>query len=82
MPTNNQELPISLNVNIGGKEKPELELRRITNDPEVIKIIIRCVYHDEPFLVVPKTRDKMVFVSNLISRGFLKKKANSYEFTF
>ena len=64
--------------------QPAVEIRRVSNDPDMIKQIISCAFHDEAILILPTFRNKLKAISTLIDKGILilNKETQEYEYTF
>jgi hypothetical protein len=64
--------------------QPAVEIRRVTNDPELIKQIISCAFHDEAILILPTFRNKIKAISTLLDKGilYLDEETQEYRYTF
>jgi hypothetical protein len=78
-------VPLSVSLVVSTKEgNPCIEIRRVTNDPELIKAIISCAFHDVPLVVQPTFSNHLRSIRSLIDKGvlFIDKKTGEYKFTF
>ena len=64
--------------------QPAIEIRRVTNNPDLIKQIISCAFHDEAILILPVFRNKIKAISTLIDKGilYLDEETQKYRYTF
>ena len=64
--------------------QPAVEIRRVTNDPKLIKQIISCAFHDEAILILPTFRNKIKAISTLLDKGilYLDEETQEYRYTF
>jgi len=64
--------------------QPAVEIRRVTNNPELIKQIISCAFHDEAILILPTFRNKIKAISTLLDKGilYLDEETQEYRYTF
>jgi hypothetical protein len=63
---------------------PGIELRKRTNDKELIKKLVSCAYHEIPILVLPKFSDRLKSINSLLEKGIIyyDKEKKQYFFTF
>lgn len=67
-----QDLPIEIPVIITHKNgQPAVELRRLTTDTELLKLIIRMAWHEQPIILLPRFNDKMRSLNSLVEKGVL-----------
>lgn len=50
---------------------PQLELRRRTSDNETIKTIINCALHNQPIIVLPSFKNKLMSLNSLVKNGII-----------
>jgi len=74
--------PISIVIS-EKNDKPIIELRKNTSDPEIIKAIISCAFHNRPIIVQPTLNDKVKAIGSLLEKGIIYKgEDGQYYFTF
>ena len=61
--------------------KPAVELRSMTLDPDLIKLLISCAYYGRPIIIMPKFTDTIQSLNSCIEKGILVKQENQYFFT-
>lgn len=61
--------------------KPAIELRALTTDPQIIKGLVSCAYHDVPIIIMPKFYDLTKTLASLIDKGILYKEGEQYYYT-
>lgn len=61
--------------------KPAIELRSLTTNMELIKLIISAAYHNRPIIIMPKFTNKMESLNSCIQKGILYREGNEYFFT-
>lgn len=64
--------------------KPAIELRRLTSDDELIKLIVSAAYYKKPITIQPCFIDTFKGVTSLVDKGILyyNKDEDRYYFTF
>ncbi len=78
----NENLPIQISIIVTEKNNlPCIELRKSTNDINLIKSIITAASQERPLMILPTFRDKMKSLSSLCEKGILHKKKNEFYFT-
>ena len=50
---------------------PIVELRKKTSNPELMKKLITCAFHQTPLVILPKFTDKLNSINNLIEKGII-----------
>lgn len=60
--------------------KPAIELRALTTDPNIIKGLVSCAYHDIPVIVMPKFYDLTKSLASLVDKGILYKDGDQFFF--
>jgi hypothetical protein len=80
---NGSENLITINVQVSNLNgKPCLELRKRFTDPEQVKSIVSCAWHDQGLMFLPVFNDKVNALGSLIQNGILyKSKDGQYKFT-
>lgn len=65
-------------------DKPVIELRKNTSDPEIMKQIISCAFHNKPIIVQPTFTDRLKAMAALQEKGIIYKSDvdQQYYFTF
>jgi hypothetical protein len=65
-------IPFEIGVIILNKnDSPTIELRKSTQDKEMIKKLVSCAYHGIPILILPTFKDRLKSFSNLIDKGII-----------
>lgn len=83
-----QELPFEVKLIISEQHgKPQVEIRRRTTDPEIIKSLIACAFHNIPVIVQPTFTNRLQSLNTLIDKGIiypesLEDGGKEYHFTF
>lgn len=82
--TEQQELiPLKVNVSIHYKDnKICIDLRRTTNDLDLIKQIVSCAFHSRPIIILPQFHDSLQSLNNLIDKGVIYKDFNDGQYYF
>lgn len=76
-------LPFEVNLSISEKNgKPYLEIRRGTDNPEIIKKIIESGLKRNPLIVYPKFTYPMKSIATLIEKGVLWKNPETQQLEF
>jgi hypothetical protein len=77
------EPPLGINANMAFyNKKPVLVLRRVINDPEIIKKIVRSIYYEKYMKMAPRIKDKGIMINAMLKKGIIKKRAdNTYDWT-
>lgn len=77
----NNPFPVSLHL-YERKNKPALEIRRLTQNPNAIKIIIQAALENKPIIVYPIFRCRPIAIARLQQVGVIKfnSKKNNYEY--
>lgn len=66
-------LNVPVNIIMKGTT-PAIEMRKISNDPEIVMSIIDAMINEKPILIIPKTtKNKLVLLSNLIRTGLVSR---------
>jgi len=79
----NIDLPFEVNLSISEKNgKPYLEVRRGTDNPEIIKKIINSALKREPIILYPKFTYPMKSIATLIEKGVLWKNPETQQLEF
>jgi len=86
-PELNESLESSvLVINVLVKEKdgkPAIELRALTQNPDLIKLLIRSAYHNIPVIAMPRFFNVVRSLSSCIEKGILiREEDGRYYFTF
>lgn len=69
-----QIIPFELNLIVTDKNnKPCIELRKVTTNPDIIKLLVSCAYHGQPVTVLPVFKDSMKSLSSLMEKGIIHK---------
>lgn len=63
------------------KGKPAVELRSLTTDLDLIKILIGAAYHSKPVIIMPKFTNVMQSLNSCIEKGILFREDDKYFFT-
>lgn len=50
---------------------PQLELRRRTSDSEAIKFIIECALKNQPIVVLPTFKNRLMSINSMVKTGLL-----------
>lgn len=67
-----QSIPLEMNIIVTDKNnKPMIELRKSTYDPELMKAIIKAAFHDQPILILPTFSNKIFSLGSLVDKGIL-----------
>lgn len=62
---------------------PIIELRKTIADPEIIKEVISCAFHERPLILQPSFTDKIRAINSLLEKGIIyKEQDGQYTFTF
>ncbi len=61
--------------------KPAIELRRLTQDLDIIKKLVSCAYHNQPIILMPHFTDNTQSVASLVEKGILFYENGQYFFT-
>ncbi len=83
--TPNIPIPIRVNVIITQKNsQPCVEIRRATNDQEIIKKIVSAAWKEQPIVVVPTFTNKLKSINTLIDKGivYIEKDDGQLYYTF
>lgn len=72
-------LPIIINTK---HDKPYIELRAGTSNPELLKAIISAAFHKQPVIVQPCFTDELKSIGSMIEKGILYRDGEQYFFTF
>jgi hypothetical protein len=74
------EVPIYI---IDKNGTPSIELRKNTTNNDLIKKIVECCFREQPIIIMPVFNNKILTVSQLVSKGIIYKdeKDNLYYFT-
>ena len=79
------KIPVNFNIGLSlitKNGKPAIELRRVTEDLDTIKIILNSAISEKPILIYPTFRNKMRGIATLCEKNILKysKDKNCYEY--
>lgn len=72
---------VYLNINTKNG-KPALEIRRLTTDPDIIKIIIDAAFFEKPIIVFPVFRERLRAIATLSKRGIIKYNGNTGSYSY
>lgn len=74
---------VSLYVQVSHfRGKPCIELRKKFTDPELVKQIVSCAWHDTGLTVLPVFNDKVAALGSLVEKGIVyKDDKGKYQFT-
>lgn len=76
---NPQDIPLEISLIVTQKnDKPCIELRKVTTDIKLIKIIVSCAFHNKPIVFVPKFTNQLHSLSSLVEKGILYQKDGKY----
>jgi len=84
---NNQEqqtqiIPIEISCIVTQRnDLPCIELRKVTTNIDLIKLLISCAFHGKPIMIIPKFQDKMRSLGSLCEKGLIYREQNQYYFT-
>lgn len=82
METPNNFPVISVSVIVTQKNDfPAIELRRVTTDFQIIKIVISSAFHQRPILILPQFKDKLQSLNSLVDKGILYRDKEQFFFT-
>lgn len=72
-----QDVPFRINIIVTDRKGyPAIELRRTTSDPELIKNIVSCAYHQRPIIVMPSFSDYLKGMASLKRKGIIHQVEN------
>lgn len=75
------EMLAEINVIVLTKNNaPAIELRMSTNNIDLMKKVISCVFHQQPIIVMPVFNDKLKSIAALLEKGILYIKDGEYYF--
>lgn len=67
--TNNH---LEVNLIVSDKNgSPVIELRKCTNNTEIIKTLVSCAYRNEPVIIYPKFNNKIQSINTLLQKGVI-----------
>lgn len=61
--------------------RPAVEMRSLTTNLELIKLIISAAYHSRPLIIMPKFTNTIQSLNTCIQKGILYREGNNYFFT-
>ncbi len=77
-----EDILCSISINITEKNNlPCIVLRKEFNNPELIKKVISCAFHERPITLLPKFPDKIKSIGSLVEKGILYRKDKQFYFT-
>jgi len=85
MSINNANSAISLDVNViisENNNQPVIILKKVIQNKELLKNIIRCAYHDKPIIILPTFSSKLRSINSLIEKGILYYDKENKEYSF
>jgi hypothetical protein len=62
--------------------KPCIELRRAITDQELIKAVVSAAWHEKPIIIIPRFKDKIRSLANLIDKGIIYKDQETEQYLF
>lgn len=80
--------PVAVSVIITHKKRnnyfavPCIELRRVTTEPQILKLIISAAYNELPLIMQPYFPDRLKSIASLINKGILTQINGQYQFNF
>ena len=82
--TTKQLTPFALPVRITEKDnKPCVDLRRVTNDEEIMRFILRATFNNQPVIFLPVFNNPLQTINTAINKGLIVKEPDgSYYLTF
>jgi len=76
-------LPIKVNLLIMDKNgMPAVELRRVTNDIEVIRMLVGAALKGQTIMILPSFSDRIKSLSSLIDKGIIYLDPNDQQYYF
>lgn len=80
---NLNDIPIEVRVIVTAKnDKPAIELRRATQDADLIKFIIGAALKEQPIVILPRFYNKMQSLNSLVEKGIIYRENDAFYFTF
>lgn len=74
---------MTVNVLVHNKNGvPAVELRSMTQNENLIKLILSAAYHGIPIIIMPNFRNSLQSLTSCIEKGILIREGNEYYFTF
>lgn len=71
--------PLFFNLIITEKNgKPALEIRKVTTEPELIKIILENAFNDKPVIAYPVFTNRLKAISVLVDKGIIYKETDKF----
>lgn len=78
-----QHLPFRISLIVTQKNnKPAVELRRLTTNLDVIKVLVTCAFHRRPVILIPEFTDNIQSINSLIEKGILYKNREDEKYYF
>lgn len=76
------QTPFEISVIVTTKnDRPCIELRRSVQDPEIIKTLVSCAFHNVPVIVVPRFTNTMQSLNTLVNKGVIYREGENYFYT-
>jgi len=77
------QIPLDIPLIVQCKnDLPAIELRRLTTDTELIKLLVRCAFHIQPITIQPMFTNRMMSLNALLDHGIIYREGDQFFFNF